>query len=98
MPAVGPFVLFSVTGGRWLSGCHGDGWSDRLLAFAFAVFVYFVANVLYPEQSIFLFFILCETEHRRVVEKTVLTVAARDLNDTGVRVCVCVFKRAGGII
>lgn len=58
MPAVSPFVLFSVTGGRQLLGCHGDGWSDWLLAFAFAVFVYFVANVLYPEQSIF-FKILC---------------------------------------
>lgn len=49
MTAVALFVLFSVTGS--LTGCRGDRWSDWLLAFAFAVFVYFVADVLYPEQS-----------------------------------------------
>lgn len=58
MTAVTLFVLFSVTGSLQLSGCRGDGWSDWLLAFAFAVFVYFVADVLYPEQSVF-FNILC---------------------------------------
>lgn len=58
MTAVILFVLFSVTGSLQLSGCRGDRWSDWLLAFAFAVFVYFVADVLYPEQSGF-FNILC---------------------------------------
>lgn len=53
MTDVALFVLFSVTGSLQLTGCHGDGWSDWLLAFAFAVFVYFVADVLYPEQSFF---------------------------------------------
>lgn len=62
-----------------------DGW---LLAFAFAIFVYFVANVLYPEQSFFFKYTLCcKNEHRRVVEKLILTFAARDLNGAGVSVC-----------
>lgn len=53
MTAVTLFVLFSVTGSLQLSGCRGDRWFDWLLAFAFAVFVYFVADVFYPEQSFF---------------------------------------------
>lgn len=89
MTIVGLFVLFSVTGGRQLSGRHGDGRSDGLSSFAFTIFVYFVADVFYPRTKHFFFNSLCcETEHRRVVEKTVLTFAARDLNGAGVCVCV----------
>lgn len=64
----------------------------RLLIFAFTIFVYLVADVLFFFFAIkaFLNDFIVETEHRGVVERPILTLCcdpACDLNSA----CVCVY-------
>lgn len=69
---------------------HKNMW---LLAFAFAIFVYLVAFVLFLLNKAVFIISNCRVEHRRPVERHVLTLGrdpARDLNGAGVRLCVCV--------